>query len=135
MKRPPTDFELLKTIYELHHPDFVKAQKATQHGAILVPIDIPAVAGKLEVEPQMVFGRLYHHLQQVHGEKAEPGKAAIVFFTPIAGNKPNCINFPLLEAVLAGLWQERRRGAWVTGLAIASLLVACGSLLVALGWI
>ena len=37
-----------------------------------------------------------------------------MFFSPIVGGDPNCINFPHLEAVLAGLSDERRRDGWVT---------------------
>ena len=47
-----------------------------------------------------------------------------------AGSKVNCINFPLMEAVLANLAQERRRDRWTIGLAVVSLGVAGGSLVV-----
>ena len=50
-----------------------------------------------------------------------------------AGSKVNCINFPLMEAVLANLAQKRRRDRWTIGLALVSLGVAGGSLVVAVG--
>jgi hypothetical protein len=52
-------------------------------------------------------------------------------FSLLINDEPNCVNFPLLEAVLAGLWQERNRNLWALGLAIVSLGIAIGSLVVA----
>ena len=43
------------------------------------------------------------------------------------------MNFPLLEAVLAGLWQQRNRDLWTHWIAIVSLGIALGSLIVSLG--
>jgi hypothetical protein len=44
----------------------------------------------------------------------------------------NAVNFPLLEAVLAGLWQQRNRDLWTLWLAVLSLGIALGSLVVAI---
>jgi hypothetical protein len=123
--RPPTDFELLREIRDAHLDDFVRRVRA---GAIqasaFVPIDIQAIASRLDVEPESVFGRLYHHLNPKY---AEPPKH---LFTPALGNEQNCVNFPVLEAVLAGLWQERQRDLWALGTAAVSLVIATASILV-----
>ena len=42
------------------------------------------------------------------------------------------MNFPLLEAVLAGLMVERRRDLWAIGTALVSLGIAIVSLFVAI---
>jgi hypothetical protein len=42
------------------------------------------------------------------------------------------VNFPLLEAVLAGLWQQRNRDLWTLWLALLSLVIAIGSLVVSI---
>lgn len=47
------------------------------------------------------------------------------------GTDTNCVNFPLLEAVLAGLWQQRRRDLWTLWIAVGWLGTAIGSLVVA----
>ena len=51
---------------------------------------------------------------------------------PMAEPNQNCINFPLLEAVLAGLWQQRRRDLWTLWIALVSVGIAIGSLVVAI---
>jgi ABC-type microcin C transport system permease subunit YejE len=38
------------------------------------------------------------------------------------------MNFPLLEAVLSGLWQQRRRDLQALWIAIVSIVIAIGSL-------
>jgi hypothetical protein len=143
LKRPPTDFELLRAIYERHKSDYDARVASGGLGRIFVPVDIPAVANDLDSEENMVFGRLYHHLEEIHGQSrtAENWVPRKTFFTPTIGSDENelvnAINFPLMEAVLAGLWLERRRDLrtfWTSivslGIAIASLVL---SVLVATG--
>jgi hypothetical protein len=133
--RPPTDFELLRAIYERHLDDFrawVDVEDVPNRGAkVMVPIDIPAIAGDLRVDPESVFGRLYFHLDPTYGEKPEHGPRK-AFFSPLVGDDLNCVNFPLLEAVLAGLWQQRDRERRTYRLAVVSIVVAVGSLAVSI---
>jgi hypothetical protein len=99
---------------------------------IMVPIDSPGIAARFGVDPDSIFGRLYYHLDPKYGEPVVPDRPMKVLFAPRAGDDKNCVNFPLLEAVLAGLWQERRRDLWALGTALFSLGVALASLLVAI---
>jgi len=100
---------------------------------ILIPIDIPAIGESLGVDPESAFGRLYYHLDPKYAPSVEPGaKGRKVLFTPKAGDDANCINFPLLEAVLAGLWQERRRDLLAIATAVVSFAFSVASLIVAL---
>ena len=132
--RPPTDLELLRAIYERHRGDFanyLRDSVPSRSAKIYVPIDIPAIAARLDVDTDSVFGRLYYHLDPKYGEPHEDGKSRKAFFTPKGGSDANCVNFPLLEAVLASLWEQHRRdltaiaaAAFSTALAIASLIVA-----------
>lgn len=119
MKRPPTDFELLKAIYERHHDDYVAAAEKIQ-----VAIEIRAIAAELGVEANSVFGRLYHHLDPVYGERPDEEGQRKFFFSPVVGQDVNCVNFPLLEAVLAGLWQQRDRDVRTNWTAIGSLVIS-----------
>jgi hypothetical protein len=50
----------------------------------------------------------------------------------VVGQEHNCINFPLMEAVLAGLWQQRRRDLWTFWISVVSMGIAIGSLVVAI---
>jgi hypothetical protein len=129
VKRPPTDFELLKEIYTRYRDDFARyVEGAPGHRAakIFVPIDLPAIANHFGVDVDSIFGRLYYHLEPKYGE----GEKA--FFTPVAGPDQNCVNFPLLEAVFAGLWQQRRRDLLALFTAVLSLGIALAALLVSI---
>ena len=132
--RPPSDFDLLRAIHRHHKPDhgYGKVTAAGQKAEVLVPIDIPAIAADLGADVASVHGRLYHHLEPKYGEPPIEGKPRRVFFTPVAGNETNCVNFPMLEAVLAGLWQDRRRELWVTYTALLSIAIALASLVVSI---
>jgi hypothetical protein len=135
-QRPPTDFELLKAIYTRYRDEFanyVQAAEGSQAAKILVPIDLHRIATDLGVDVDSVFGRLYFHLEPKYGQEAsESGKPRKVFFTPVAGQDQNCVNFPLLEAVLASLWQQQRRDQLAIATAVVSFAIALGALIVSI---
>jgi hypothetical protein len=132
VKRPPSDFELLKAIYERHGADF-DASRVTTPTGVFLPIDIPAIAADLGISNDAVAGRLRHHLNQVYSEpRRDDGKAQVSFFSPQLGTEANCVNFPLLEAVLAGLWQERDRQLWAVWASAISIAVAVAALIVSI---
>jgi hypothetical protein len=135
MRRPPTDFELVRATFKRHRDDYYAGKRAT-HAPTFIPINIPAIAAELGTTDDSVFGRLYFHLEERYGTVDEKGVHKSLF-TPKLGSEANCVNFPLLEAVLAGLWLERRRDLrtfWAStislGIAVASLVL---SVLVATG--
>jgi hypothetical protein len=134
--RPPTDFELLRAIYERHREDFrayVDVEDVPNRGAkVMVPIDIPAIASGLGVDRDSVFGRLYFHLDPTYGEGPDGHGPRKTFFTPLSGDDANCVNFPLLEAVLAGLWQQRDRDVRTSWVAVVSIVIAVASLAVSI---
>jgi hypothetical protein len=128
--RPPTDYKILKEIRALYHDEHVAHVKGSAHHLkTYEPIDVATVAKRLGVDQESVFGRLYYHLDPKYGGPAdeEPRKP---FFALKVGPDRHCVNFPLLEAVLAGLWQERRRDLWALWAAAISLGIALGSLIV-----
>jgi hypothetical protein len=133
-KRPPSDFELLKAIYEYHRGDYTTSRLDRPTGTgVMIPIDIPAIAATLNTDEDTVFGRLYHHLDRVYGEQErDDGRGRRALLTPLAGNEPNCINFPLLEAVLAALWQERDRQLWAVRTSLISIAIALAALIVSI---
>jgi hypothetical protein len=133
MKRPPSDFELLKTIYERHRSDYGQLTRGGRRADVFVPLDIEGIAAALGADANNVFGRLYYHLEPQYGQPPDPKTGSRkVFFTPVAGSDVNCVNFPLLEAVLSGLWQQRRRELWVVYTALVSLAIALASLIVSI---
>ena len=130
VKRPPTDFELLRAIYERHGDDFTASGPRSEAATgVALPIDIPAIAVTLNTDPDSVFGRLYHHLDRKYGEpRDEPGRIALFIAQP--GDEPDLVNFPLLEAVLADLWQERNRQLWAVWASAISVAIALAALIV-----
>jgi hypothetical protein len=129
-KRPPSDFELLKAIYERHRGDFTTPRSTSATG-VAVPIDVHAIALSLGTNADTVWGRLYHHLDRVYGEEQPADGSARRALFIASPDGTNSINFPLLEAVLAGLWQERNRQLWAfwasaisIGIAVAALIVS-----------
>ena len=136
VRRPPTDFELLKEIYTRTRDDFagyVQGAPGARASKILVPVDLQGVADHFGVDADTVFGRLYFHLDPKYGQEPDQSGVRKVFFVPLAGSSDqNCINFPLLEAVLAGLWQEQRRDLWAVATAVVSLVIALASLAVSI---
>ena len=132
MKHAPTDLQILKEIYERYYDTFAAYtdEKPNRDSRIFVPIDIDAVAGKLGVDGDIVFGRLYYHLNKKHGYKEDDG-SYVMLFTPRAGSDRHCVNFPLMGAVLADLSDESRKFWWSTVLALLSLIVSIVSLVVA----
>jgi hypothetical protein len=115
MTRTPTDREILRAIYELYYAEFVDFDDKPHSRAtkVYVPIDVPAVAKSISVDPEIVFGRLHYHLQSKYGRK--DGDVAVplfqVQFPSRNSGKPerHVINFPLLDSVLAELEYEHRK--------------------------
>jgi hypothetical protein len=133
VKRPPSDFELLKAIYERHLDDYTGSRIDTRPTGVAIRINIPAIAASLGVDPDTVFGRLYHHLDRVYGEeRPADGSPRRALFIARGGDEANLVNFPLLEAVLAGLWQERNRQLWAFWASSISVAIALAALIVSI---
>lgn len=119
----PTDLEILDAIYEFHHDDFISfgPGEKNRETKIYVPIDCRKVAEKLKVDGDIVFGRLYYHMEKKYGYRRDDG-SVVHFFDSRIRNEVHCINFPLMTSVLAGLRQERKN-FWVsTAIAVVALI-------------
>ncbi len=109
MKRLPTDLQILNEIYEWYYNTFTQYidEDKNRDTKIYVPIDIVHIAKRLKVDVDIVFGRLYYHLDKKYGYAQDDG-TKIRLFTLVAGRDTNCVNFPLVASVLADL----RDQAW-----------------------
>tara|TARA_R110001606_G_scaffold399306_1_gene584299 strand:- start:26491 stop:26910 length:420 start_codon:yes stop_codon:yes gene_type:complete len=116
----PTDLDVLNAVYNMYHFDFISFERGCgiRGSKIYVPIDCQKVARVLKVDPDIVFGRLYYHLEKQYGYKKTDG-GNVHFFALKVGNDSKCVNFPLLTSVLAGLREERKK-FWI-GMAVAVL--------------
>lgn len=125
-KRIKTDRQVLQTIYE-HYLEAFTTGQGSRGRVMYVPIDIPLLAQKLGMDTEILFGRLYFHLEKRHGFTNDDG-SKVALFTPVAGQDRNCIQFPLLTAILADLQTEDRRHVSAMTIAIVSLVLSVVSI-------
>ena len=132
--KTPSDLKILSTIYDLYYEEFCNYTRIAdmpdmpeiQNGReakIHVPIDCKMIAKKLGVDSDIVFGRLYYHLEQKYGYKRDDD-SRVVFFSLGAGRDRHCVNFPLLDSVLAGLQVEDSKFQWATWMSGIALLIS-----------
>lgn len=128
----PTDRDLLHLIYQRYERTFrtYSEEDKTRSSKIWVPVDIDALAKRYRVDPDLIFGRLYYHMNGKYGFGQDETKRADLFAVRVGGDR-NCVNFPFLSAVLADLEDDQRRFVFATGIAALSLVVSLGSILIA----
>lgn len=102
MRNNVTDRVILKKIYDLYYQEFCSFDKseAKREGKIYVPIDCHLIAKDLNLDPDIVFGRLYYHLEKKHGYKQDNGALVHLFAFKVGADR-HAVNFPLLSAILA----------------------------------
>lgn len=130
MARPiPTDEHLLAMIYKNNLKAFSdwSEDNKTRVAKIWVPIDIDTMAKKYRCDPDLIFGRLYYHMNQKYGSTTGDGQD-VNFFNMRLANDRHVVNFPLLTSVLANLQDERKRFIVSTRLAALSLVVSAISI-------
>ncbi|NYT78083.1 hypothetical protein H0A71_13875 [Alcaligenaceae bacterium] len=128
----PSDIQILNCIFNKYKDTYSKyGIEQSRSSKIYVPIDCKSIANDLKTEPDIVFGRLYYHLERKYGYEKSDGSKVHLFALKV-GNDPKCVNFPLLASVLAGLQEENRRHFLSQGIALGALIVSVISLLVAL---
>ena len=127
----PTDLEILNKIYELYYDDFLvfDENNPTREAKYIVPIDCEEVAKRLNANPDLVFSRLYYHLNEKHGySKIMPdGKELLVkVFIREPGRRKHYVHFPFMTSVLADL-RDKEDKFWTT--ILATILIAGVSLI------
>jgi hypothetical protein len=125
----PTDLEILELIYQEYDEQFSKYDKKTaeRDSKIMIPIDVAEIARELNVDGDIVFGRLYYHLESKYGYTNDDG-SKVKFFALKAGTQTNCINFPYMASVLANLQDEKRKFNWSLAVAIVAVIISLISL-------
>lgn len=128
--KPPSDLKVLRSIYKTYYREFEAFKLGAvnnRKSKVYVPIDCKLIAGKLKTDGDIVFGRLYYHMQPKYGYTNSDG-SKIAFFSMVVGPDNKCVNFPLLSSVLAGLEEENSKFKWATVLSTLALVVSVAAL-------
>jgi hypothetical protein len=114
-------------MYEADYPG-IKDQRGRTENDPYVPIDLIKVASRLNCKSELLFGRLYYHLDQKYRYKKDSGSSVPLFDLEI-GSKRHAIHFSYLAAILAGLENEHHRQAWSLRISIIALVLSVIALL------
>ncbi len=125
-----TDRKILNTIYEYHYDDFLNYSKEQQNRKSKnhIPIDLQSIADDLDMDIELLWGRLYYHLDKkysFHGNN----ETTHLFVIKI-GEDRNAINFPLLSAIAAELNESHKRFTIPIVLSIVAVIVSVTSVLI-----
>lgn len=126
--KPPTDRDILRLIYNLYYNDFNSYTKGSRTTKNFVPIDIAKIAREFKVDEDIIFGRLYYHLNKKYGYKQDDGSLVSFFSRNLGGDNNNSVNFPLLSSVLAELNDDHSRFKLAIIISVASLILASFSI-------
>ncbi len=131
MRRAPTDLKILKRIYEKYYESFAsyRDDDGSRDSKIYVPIDIGQLGDEIGIDPDIIFGRLYYHLNRKYGYRNDDG-SIVQLFVMKAGNDLKCVHFPYVASVLADLQHEHWKFKIVTGVAISALIISLLSIYV-----
>lgn len=129
----PTDLQILDAIYDRYYETYAKYAKGDKSRStkIYVPIDIQEIAQDLKVDEDIIFGRLYYHLEHKHGYKQDDG-SSVHFFSLCVGSDVHCVNFPLMASVLADLRGQSRKYTMATCIAVVSVIIAVASIVISI---
>jgi len=133
MRILPTDLKILNAIYGEYYDTFISFSKnnSDRSAKNFIPVDIKLIAQKLGVDVDIIFGRLYYHLEQKYGYSHSDG-SKVAFFALKIDSDNNCVNFPYMASVLANLREREKKYSAATKIAILSLCIAGLSLLVSI---
>lgn len=133
MSHLPTDLQLLDTIYRKYYDIFASYSEASpsRSSKIYVPIDIDKIAGQFDLDADIIFGRLYYHLDQKYRYE-EKGGGTVHLFSIVVGGDRHCVNFPYVASLVASLREQDRKFRIATGMALTSLLLSVVSFVISL---
>lgn len=129
-----TDRDILQCIYDMYAPEFKVNQEQpddTKGNRIYIPIDVRAVAKRLDNDPHVLFGRLYYHLAHQHGYKKDDGSRVDLFSFKV-GDKLHCINYPYLAAILSDHLEQHSQNVKAFRWSIAAFVVSVVSAIAAI---
>jgi hypothetical protein len=132
-KRPPTDLEILEEIYREYYPTYISysREQPNRNTKVHVPIDVVTIAKHFSVDPDIIFGRLYYHLEPKYGFAQADG-SKVHFFALQVGSDKHTVQFPLLAAVMANLREEKNKHLVSTWISVAAIIISIIALITSL---
>ena len=121
----PTERDVLRGIYDMYEASY-PGEKPGENDPSL-PIDVRAMAAKLNCKPELLFGYLYYFLEYKYRHKTGEN-AYISLFAPRAGTMRHAVNFPYLAAILAGHDQEHSKFRLSLILSLVALALSVGAI-------
>lgn len=131
MNTLPSDRFVLQCIYDMYKDQYPgpKRESGRAENDPYIAINVPAVAKKLQCSSELLFGRLYYHLDKKHRYKQENGSLVPLFYLKV-GEKKHAVNFPYLASVLASENRDYVRFLLPLGLSSLALVVSIVSLVI-----
>lgn len=124
---------VLQCIYQMYENKYPKssADLVVSDNDPYVAIDLRAVAKKLDCSPELLFGRLYYHLDRKHRYKQEDGSLVSLFCIKL-GEKRSAINFPFLASILASENRDFLRFIMPLSISGLALMISATSLVISI---
>ncbi|CAM4419072.1 hypothetical protein [Pseudoalteromonas maricaloris] len=125
IRKLPTDLEILGFIYKHYYYEFATYDEnnKSRRCKVFVKVDCKLIGDHFGVDRDIIFGRLYYHLNSVYSYKKENGTSVDFYL-----NELKSVNFPYLASVLAELRQADRRFKFSLVVSIFAALIALTSL-------
>lgn len=102
---------------------YANAYSNRQDQNFYIEIDCKHIAKKMKVDNELVFQRLYSHLEKKYGY-TNADQSYVHFFSLTVGDKKHCINYPYLCAALSDLEGERKELRITQAFAIVSAIIS-----------
>lgn len=133
MAKLMSDRALLDQIYNDYYATFCDFgdDNKTRSSKVYVPIDCVKLAQYFDIDEDIVFGRLYYHLDKKHGYIQSDG-VQVPLFSIRSGTDRHVIHFPLLAAVLANMQESNFRFILPIVLSSTALVLSVASFLVSI---
>lgn len=122
----PSEREVLRCVAKMYESSYPGSHPGENDPYL--PIDVNAVAEKLECKPQLLFGYLYYYLDHKHRYETAPHTWTHLFALKV-GERRHCVNFPYLAGILAAHDVEHTRSLWAVWLSIAALVLSLAAII------
>lgn len=89
MSKSVVDRIILNEFYKQYHDEFINYDEnaSSRDNKIYVPVDCTLIAKKLGLDPEILFGRLYYHLDRKYGYNQDDGSKVNLFALQVGSDR------------------------------------------------